>query len=274
MPENPASEAGPAIELIGVRKSFNAAVAPAVDGISLSIAPGEFLAIIGGSGSGKTTTLKMINRLIEPDAGEVRVEGKPVREHDAAILRRSIGYVIQGVGLFPHLTIAENVAITPRLLQWSEADIDARVRELLELVELPHNEFAHRAPSELSGGQRQRVGVARALAAKPHIVLMDEPFGALDPITRDAIGATYRALHERFALTTVLITHDMQEALMLADRIAVMADGAILADGPPHELMRKRADPRVKQFLDMPRRQAQRVRDRLTDAAEQASSNG
>ncbi len=255
----------PAIALRGVRKSFDGGRTYAVDDVSLEIAPGEFLAIIGGSGSGKTTTLRMINRLIEPDAGDVLIEGQSAFEAPAHELRRHMGYVIQGVGLFPHLTIAENIAVTPKLLGWSEQDITARVHELLELVELAPDEYAQRYPAALSGGQRQRIGVARALAAKPHIVLMDEPFGALDPLTRDTLTEAYRKLHDRLGVTSVMITHDVQEALLLADRLAVMAEGKLLALGTPQELAHGDVGAHVRDLLDMPRRQARRVRERLAD---------
>jgi osmoprotectant transport system ATP-binding protein len=257
----------PAISLRGVRKSFDGGASFAVDDVSLEIAAGEFLAIIGGSGSGKTTTLRMINRLIEPDAGEVLIEGRSAFETPAHELRRRMGYVIQGVGLFPHLTIAENIAVTPKLLGWTREQIDARVAELLELVELAPGEYAARMPAALSGGQRQRVGVARALAAKPHIVLMDEPFGALDPLTRDTLTQAYRRLHDLLGVTTVMITHDVQEALLMADRLAVMAEGRLLALGTPQQLAEADADARVRALLDMPRRQARRVRERLADDA-------
>ncbi|MGE3929410.1 MAG: ATP-binding cassette domain-containing protein, partial [Hyphomonadaceae bacterium] len=236
----------PAISLRGVRKSFDGGKTFAVDEVSLDVAPGEFLAIIGGSGSGKTTTLRMINRLIEPDAGEVLIEGKSAFETPAHELRRHVGYVIQGVGLFPHLSIAENIAVTPHLLGWTRADIETRVAELLDLVELPAADYAKRLPAALSGGQRQRIGVARALAARPHIVLMDEPFGALDPLTRDTLTEAYRTLHERLGLTSVMITHDVQEALLLADRLAVMADGRLLALGTPQELAQGDVAPQVR----------------------------
>jgi osmoprotectant transport system ATP-binding protein len=257
----------PAISLTGVRKSFDGGRTFAVDNVSLEIAAGEFLAIICGSGSGKTTTLRMINRLIEPDAGEVLIEGQSAFAAPAHELRRHMGYVIQGVGLFPHLTIAENIAVTPRLLGWPREQIAARIAELLDLVELPGAEYAQRMPAALSGGQKQRVGVARALAAKPRVVLMDEPFGALDPLTRDTLTEAYRKLHDRLGLTTVMITHDVQEALLMADRLAVMAEGRLIALGTPQELAQPGADPHVRALLDMPRRQARRVRERLADNA-------
>ena len=256
-----------AIALRGVRKSFDGKRTFAVDDVSLDIAPGEFLAVIGSSGSGKTTILRTINRLIEPDEGEVLIEGRSAFDEPAHVLRRRMGYVIQGVGLFPHLTIAENIAVMPNLLGWARGDVDARVAELLDMVELPAAEYARRMPSALSGGQRQRIGVARALAAKPHIMLMDEPFGALDPVTRDSLTEAYRKLHDRLGLTSVMITHDVQEALLMADRLAVMAGGRLLACGTPRELAANDADRRVREMLDMPRRQARRVRERLADDA-------
>lgn len=250
----------PKIELSGVRKRYGAHVALA--DVSLTIAPGEFTALVGASGSGKTTLLKAINGLVPPDAGTVTVEGQDTGAIPAHELRRRIGYVFQEVGLFPHLTVAENIGITPKLLGWDRARIAARVGELLDLVDLPRD-VAARAPSALSGGQRQRVGVARALAAEPSIVLMDEPFGALDPLTRDALGSDYRALHERLALTTVMVTHDMAEAVLLADRIVVLRSGAIVADGAAGRLLASTADPDVRALLEAPRRQAERLRAKL-----------
>jgi len=181
-------------------------------------------------------------------------------------LRRRIGYVFQEVGLFPHLTVGENIAATPRLLDWAPDRIAARVDDLLDLIALPAA-IATRAPSELSGGQRQRVGVARALAAEPGILLMDEPFGALDPLTRDALGTDVRTLHERLGLTTVMVTHDMAEAVLLADRIVVLRDGAVVADGAPEDLVRDVADPGVRDLLEAPRRQALRLAARLGGGA-------
>ena len=254
-----------AIELSGIEKRYGALAALA--GVSLSVAPGEFTALVGGSGSGKTTLLKTINRLIAPDAGTVRVLGEDVAGAEPHLLRRRIGYVFQEVGLFPHLSVAENIAVTPKLLGWDRKRIDARVANLLGLVDLPL-EVAGRAPAALSGGQRQRVGVARALAAEPKLMLMDEPFGALDPLTRDALGADYRALHERLGLTTVMVTHDMAEAVLLADRIVVLRDGAIVADGKPAELLAQTHDDGVRALLEAPRRQAERLRAKLTPAPE------
>jgi osmoprotectant transport system ATP-binding protein len=248
----------PLIALDRVVKRFPGADAPAVDQVGFTVPARALVALVGGSGSGKTTTLKCINRLVEPDAGEIRIEGRPVAETDPASLRRGIGYVFQNVGLFPHLTVAENVGVVPRLLGWRDADIAARVRELLDLVSLPRA-FGDRFPDALSGGQRQRVGVARALAARPRIVLMDEPFGALDPVIRDELGQAYRALHDRLGLTTVMVTHDVQEAVLMADRIVVMGHGRVLADDTPRALLAGHPDPDVAALMAAPRRQAERV---------------
>jgi osmoprotectant transport system ATP-binding protein len=248
--------AAPLIAYSSVTKTFDGVVA--VDDVSLDVREGEFLAIVGGSGSGKTTLLRLANRLIEADNGRIAIEGEDVRAVDPVSLRRRIGYVFQSGGLFPHLTVADNIGITPRLLGWSPVDISARVGELLELVRLDRDGHRDRLPTELSGGQRQRVGVARALAAKPRIVLMDEPFSALDPLTRDALGDDFRALHTELGLTTIMITHDMTEALLLADRIAVMRAGRLLSLGTPAELS-KSSDAYVGELLRTPRRQAERL---------------
>ena len=230
----------PLISYAHVGKTFDDGRVVAVDDVSLDVAEGEFLAIVGGSGSGKTTLLRLANRLIEADRGTITVEGEDVRSVDPIGLRRRIGYVFQSGGLFPHLTVAGNIGITPKLLGTPAAEIAARVDELLDLVRLDRAQYRDRLPHELSGGQRQRVGVARALAAKPRIVLMDEPFGALDPLTRDALGDDYRALHDKLGLTTVMITHDMTEAILLADRVAVMRGGKLLAQGTPCRTFEKR----------------------------------
>jgi osmoprotectant transport system ATP-binding protein len=253
--------APPLIAYAHVGKSFDGrgtARVVAVDDVSLDVAQGEFQAIVGGSGSGKTTLLRLANRLIEADSGSITVEGQDVRNADPIGLRRRIGYVFQSGGLFPHLSVAANIGITPKLQGTPPAEISARVDELLDLVRLDRAQYRDRLPHELSGGQRQRVGVARALAAKPRIVLMDEPFGALDPLTRDALGDDYRALHGKLGLTTVMITHDMTEAILLADRIAVMRAGRLLAQGTLTELSDS-DDAYVGELLRTPRRQAERL---------------
>jgi osmoprotectant transport system ATP-binding protein len=232
---------------------------PALDAVTLDIAQGEFVAIVGQSGSGKSTLLGMVNRLIDPSAGVVRFDGDDIRNLDPILLRRRIGYVFQDVGLFPHMTLAENIAITPRLLGWDETRRRARADALLDLVQLPPAEYRDRFPHELSGGQRQRAGVARAIAAEPRVVLMDEPFGALDLRTRDALSRDYRKLHDTLSLTTVMITHDVIEAVLLADRIAVMHEGRMIGFGTPHDLMRDGGNPQVRALMDMPRRQAERL---------------
>ena len=254
------------ISLRDVSKSFDGGRSFAVRDVSLDVEERLFVSIIGDSGSGKTTLLKMVNRLVDPDRGSVLVAGQPVEAVAPHNLRRRIGYVFQGIGLFPHLNVAENVGITPRLLGWSETDIRARVEELIDLVSLPRS-YLGRRPSELSGGQQQRVGVARSLAARPSIMLMDEPFGALDPITRDTLGAEYRHLHEKMGLTTLMVTHDVMEAVLLSDRIIVMRQGAIVAAGEPHELLGSHPDPGVRALMEMPRRQAERVRALMQDRA-------
>jgi osmoprotectant transport system ATP-binding protein len=248
----------PLIAFAHVGKSFDGGRVKAVDDVSLEVAEGELLAIVGGSGSGKTTLLRLANRLIEADHGTIAVEGEDIGAVDPIKLRRRIGYVFQSGGLFPHMSVAGNIGITPKLLGTPSDDISARVDELLDLVRLDRALYRDRFPHELSGGQRQRVGVARALAAKPRIVLMDEPFGALDPLTRDALGDDFRDLHRRLGLTTVMITHDMTEAILLADRVAVMRGGKLLAQGTPAELSES-DDPYVGELLRTPRRQAERL---------------
>ncbi|MEZ5907673.1 MAG: ATP-binding cassette domain-containing protein [Hyphomicrobiaceae bacterium] len=248
--------AHPAIRLERVSKRYGDA-APTLADLSLDVPARTFLAVVGASGSGKTTLLRLVNRLSDPSEGAVEIDGENVRNVAPHVLRRRIGYVFQEVGLFPHMTIAENIAVTPRLLGWSRPDITARVAELLDLVRLPAD-YAERYPKALSGGERQRVGVARALAARPAIMLMDEPFAALDPLTREALGADYRALHDELALTTVMITHDMLEALFLAHRIAVLDGGRIVADEPPGALL-AHEHPYVRRLLEAPRNHAARL---------------
>ena len=258
-----AATSEPAISFERVAKAY-AGQQRALRGISLAVPEREFLAIVGPSGSGKTTLLRLINRLAEATEGTVRVEGADVRTVDPVELRRRLGYVFQNIGLFPHMTVAENIAITPRLLGWSEADRAVRVDELIDLVRLDRARHRDRYPHQLSGGERQRVGVARALAARPRIVLMDEPFGALDPLTRDAIGQDVRRLHDTLGLTTVMITHDTLEAVLLADRIVVVRDGEVIADGAPRALMTDDADPYVRELMQTPRRQAERLHALMT----------
>jgi osmoprotectant transport system ATP-binding protein len=242
------------IELDHLSKRYGAHVA--VADLSLTIGDGELLVLLGGSGCGKTTTLKMVNRLVEPTSGHVRVDGEDVAALPAHELRRRIGYAFQRVGLFPHLTVAENVAVTPSLLGWEAARITRRVDELLELVELDPAVIRERRPDELSGGQQQRVGVARALAAEPRLMLLDEPFGALDPLTRDRIQQSFQRIRARLGLTAIFVTHDMSEALLLGDRIAVMDAGRLLQVGTPRELLAAPADGIVRQMIETPQRQA------------------
>ena len=249
----------PAIAFEHVSKRYGEAARPALDDVSLTVAPGEFVALVGQSGSGKSTLLSMINRLTDPSEGIVRFDGEDVRSVDPIALRRRIGYVLQDIGLFPHMTLAENIAIVPRLLGWDEARQAARADELLHMVQLAPEQYRSRLPRELSGGQRQRIGVARAIAAEPRVVLMDEPFGALDLRTRDALTRDYRKLHDELKLTTVMITHDVIEAVLLADRIAVMQDGRLLGLGTPRDLMSNPQNEQVRALMDMPRHQAERL---------------
>ena len=249
----------PAVELQGVCVTYGGGGAALRDA-DLRVASGSFTALVGGSGSGKTTLLKTINRLVAPAAGVVRLEGEDVRDAPGPELRRRIGYVFQEVGLFPHMSVAENIALPLRLAGRTPPERVHRVGELLDMVALPR-ELAARAPAALSGGQRQRVGVARALAAEPRLLLMDEPFGALDPSTREGLGERVRELHARLGLTTLMVTHDMGEALLLADRVVVLDAGRIVADRTPAELLSRPPDhPAVAALLEPPRRQAERLR--------------
>jgi len=216
--------------------------------IDFSIGPGETLILLGRSGSGKTTLLKLINRLLDPTDGEILVEGRPTTEWDPIRLRRRIGYVIQETGLFPHFTIERNVGVVPQLEGWPPERIQARTSELLRLVGLPPEDFAKRRPHELSGGQRQRAGVARALAADPPVLLMDEPFGALDPVTRAGLQREFRSLAERLGKTIVFVTHDLREALRLGIRIAMMEEGRLIAIHPPARFMNA-PEPEIQNFL-------------------------
>jgi osmoprotectant transport system ATP-binding protein len=237
-----------AIELRGV--SYRAPGGERIfDRFSLSIDAGQVLALVGRSGAGKTSLLRLVNRLALPASGQVLVDGRPTSEWDPIRLRRSIGYVIQDVGLFPHMTVGDNIAVVPRLERWPEPRIQARVTELLELVGLVPGDHAGRYPDQLSGGQRQRVGVARALAADPRVLLMDEPFGALDPVTRAELQSEFLRIQDRLHKTVIIVTHDMAEALSLADRVAVLEDGALVACADPESIIQS-ADPRVRRLLD------------------------
>jgi osmoprotectant transport system ATP-binding protein len=218
-------------------------------GLDLAVEPGETLALVGRSGAGKSTILKAINRLLTPDSGDVIVRGQPTASWDLFELRRSIGYVLQEVGLFPHLTVSDNIGIVPRLLGWDERKIASRVEELLRLVDLAASEYSLRRPHELSGGQRQRIGVARALAADPPILLMDEPFGALDPVTRAELHREFRRIQSAVRKTILIVTHDMAEAMALATRIGVLADGVLVALDNPSAIARS-ADAHVRAMLE------------------------
>ncbi|HTI38724.1 MAG TPA: ATP-binding cassette domain-containing protein [Vicinamibacterales bacterium] len=219
-----------------------------LDGIDLVIARGAVVALVGRSGAGKSTMLRLINGLLLPDGGTVSVLGRATTDWDLLQLRRGIGYVLQDVGLFPHLTVEENVAVVPSLLKWDRGRTSARVREMLQLVGLEPNTFGQRHVRQLSGGQRQRVGVARALAADPELLLMDEPFGALDPVTRSELHREFRGIQTRLRKTVVIVTHDMAEAFALADMVGVLSDGCIAAYDSPRALARS-TDPRVTPLL-------------------------
>ena len=239
----------------GVTKRYDSTEALA--GIDLNIEPGSFVALVGASGSGKSTLLKTINCLVEPSDGRVLLDGEDVAGRDPTAMRRRMGYVFQRIGLFPHLTVAENIAIGPRLV--GEKLSEDRIGELLTLVDLEPG-MAGRLPDALSGGQQQRVGVARALAGSPTLLLMDEPFGALDPVTRDALGERVRDLHENLDLTTIMVTHDMAEALILADRVLVMDQGRIVADETPQALASGKGGEVAQALVRVPRHQAERLK--------------
>lgn len=239
----------------------------AVANLDLEVRSGELLVMLGQSGCGKTTTLKMVNRLIEPTSGSVRIGGEDTRSLAGHELRRRIGYGFQQVGLFPHMSVAENIGVTPRLLGWEPGRVSTRVDELLELVELDPTVFRERPPAQLSGGEQQRVGIARALAARPRVLLLDEPFGALDPMTRDRLQQALQAIRSRLDLTVMFVTHDMVEALLLGDRIAVLRAGTLVQVGTPAELLTRPADAGIAELMATPTRQA-RVVDALLSGAE------
>ncbi len=223
--------------------------ATVLDKISFNIEPGQFAVLIGPSGCGKTTTLKTINRLIEPDGGRVLIDGDDTAVINRVQLRRRIGYVIQQIGLFPNMTVAQNITVVPKLLKYDKERCDKIVHEMLEMVDMPYEQYAHKYPTEMSGGQQQRIGVLRALAASPPIVLMDEPFGALDPMTRSSLQDEILRLQKKLHKTIVFVTHDMEEALSLADVIIFMEDGHITQMAPPEEMLKNPANETVKNFL-------------------------
>ncbi|MBK4714173.1 MULTISPECIES: ABC transporter ATP-binding protein [Tenebrionibacter/Tenebrionicola group] len=235
------------IEFTQVSKYYQGRAA--VNALTLNCPEGAFTVLAGTSGSGKSTTLKMINRLVEHDAGQIRFAGRDIRDTDVQTLRRRIGYAIQSVGLFPHWTVAQNIAAVPQLLRWPKRKINDRTDELLGLLGLEPAQFRSRYPHQLSGGQQQRVGVARALAADPDVLLMDEPFGALDPVTRAALQREIRRIHRLMGRTIVLVTHDVDEALYLADRVVLMDAGEVVQQGAPYALLRQPASPFVREFF-------------------------
>ena len=259
------------IQAMGLTKRYGAAAV--VDDLTLDVGAGELVVLLGGSGSGKTTTLKMINRLIEPTAGSIHLDGVATATLPPHELRRRIGYVFQRIGLFPHLTVGENIAVTPALLDWPEDRTAARVDQLLRLVELDPA-LRDRWPRQLSGGQQQRVGVARALAAEPRVMLLDEPFGALDPVTRERLQTSFLRIRAELNLTALFVTHDMTEALTLGDRIGVMQEGRLVQVGTPHELLTRPATEYVDRMMSTPRRQAEAVDALIAGAGNGKAADG
>lgn len=239
-----------AIELTNVTKRFHGAGTNAVDNLSFTVEAGEFITIVGTSGCGKTTLLKMVNRIIEPDSGEIRLFGENIMDKDPVQLRRGIGYVIQQVGLFPHMTVRNNIAVLPKLLRWKKARIDERVDELLRLVNLEPAEFRGRYPAQLSGGQQQRVGLARALAADPSVMLLDEPFGAIDAINRQSLQNELLKIHRQDRKTYLFVTHDIGEAFKLGSRVLVMDGGSVQQFDTPANIVRNPANGFVQSLLD------------------------
>jgi len=251
------------IRLKNISKSFDGGLSYAVKDLSFVVDDGETLVLLGSSGCGKTTTLKMINRLIEASAGVIEVGGKDIMEQDPVGLRRMIGYVFQGIGLFPHMTIGQNVELVPRLLGWRQKKRQERTMELLDLIGLPSEEYTGRFPDELSGGQQQRVGVARALAADPAYLLMDEPFGALDALSREVLQRELMILKKRLQKTIVFVTHDIFEALLIGDRIAILHDGHLQQIGTKKEVLKKPSTDFVRDLFAKPAKQLADVKDIL-----------
>ena len=235
------------IEYKNIKKVYDGRVV--IEDLNLSIKEGEFVCLIGPSGCGKTTTLKMLNKLIKKDGGEILLKGENIDSMNVTELRRGIGYVIQQIGMFPNMTVAENIAVVPNLLKWDKKRIDERVKELLTLVDMDYEENVNKYPHEMSGGQQQRVGVLRALAINPPVILMDEPFGALDPMTRDTLQDELKSLQEKLGITIVFVTHDMDEAIKLADVIVFMEDGKIVQKASPEEMLRNPKTKTVKSFM-------------------------
>ena len=246
---SPDRRGGARVELRAVAVRYANAAVAAVHDVDLTVAAGEFAVLLGPSGCGKSTLLRTINRLVEPTSGTVLIDGADVRAGDATALRRGIGYVIQAVGLFPHYTVAENVGVVPRLLGWDDARVRARVDELLALIRLDPARYRDRKPRELSGGEAQRVGVARALAAEPRVLLMDEPFAAVDAIVRASLQDEIARVHRELGTTIVFVTHDVDEALRLADRVVVMNAGRVVQAGPPAEILEHPADAFVRELV-------------------------
>jgi osmoprotectant transport system ATP-binding protein len=256
MPEDTPALSGQAAEIVfdGVTKRYPGRTQPAVDNLSLTIPAGEICVLVGPSGGGKTTAMKLVNRLIPLTEGDIRIDGRSIGSLDQTQLRRGIGYVIQQIGLFPHMTVAGNIGTVPRLLGWDRQRIDARVRELLDLVGLDADGDRGRYPAQLSGGQRQRVGLARALAADPPLMLMDEPFGAIDPITRERLQDEFLRLHRELRKTVIFVTHDIDEAIKMGDHIAILADGGRLAQyDTPDRILAEPANEFVARFVGQDR---------------------
>lgn len=260
------------IRLDDVGKSYDGETF-VVEHFHLEVPAGELFVLLGESGCGKTTTMKMINRLTDPTTGAIEVDGQNVLRRNPVELRRHIGYVFQGIGLFPHMTVGQNVATVPRLLGWASDRIAARVEQLLEMIKLPASQYRDRLPRELSGGQQQRVGLARALAGDAKIMLMDEPFGALDPINRDVLQQEFRRIHDQLDLTTVMVTHDMTEALLLADRIGVMQQGQLAQVDAPAALFSDPVNEYVEHLMATPRQHAD-VIEQLVEKGQAAGEKG